>query len=427
MADNLRYTNPATGTDIATKDIAGVHYAKNIVTGSTGAIAEADATYGLDVDVTRAAADSTGLTTGINLNLETATAVLGNGQNVVSVNIKTGSVAWTGTFAVTGSIDGINFFTIPAYDESGTAATLNANGNYFIPCQGLQSVVLTAGSWSAGDAQVYMRASQAIKRIQSSSTAPVGGATSAIQTDGTQKSIVRGGAKGTAVAADVTSAATDANTQSLHTHVVNFPATQPVSATSLPLPTGAATESTLSTLNGKVTACNTGAVTISAALPAGTANIGDVDVLTLPVLTQRSSNAAVNTVVGNVSLGNSQDKTVQMKTGSLVTTAVTADQVILTFTVTAGKTFYLQYISVNCRLTTFATTATNFGTYSLESPSGTKLFTGSMMAAGDRNPDTLFFAEPIPIATQGVVIRLVCTPSAATSFTWFGSFGGYER
>jgi len=40
------------------------------------------------------------------------------------------------------------------------------------------------------------------------------------------------------------------------------------------LPSGAATESTLSTLNGKVTACNTGAVTISAALPAGTNAVG---------------------------------------------------------------------------------------------------------------------------------------------------------
>lgn len=37
----------------------------------------------------------------------------------------------------------------------------------------------------------------------------------------------------------------------------------PISASSLPLPTGAATEATLSTLNGKVTAVNTGAVTIS--------------------------------------------------------------------------------------------------------------------------------------------------------------------
>lgn len=38
--------------------------------------------------------------------------------------------------------------------------------------------------------------------------------------------------------------------------------------------TGFSTESTLSTLNGKVTACNTGAVTVSAALPAGTNAIG---------------------------------------------------------------------------------------------------------------------------------------------------------
>lgn len=62
------------------------------------------------------------------------------------------------------------------------------------------------------------------------------------------------------------------------------------------LPTGAATEATLSSLNGKVTACDTGAVVVSSgtittvsavtaitnALPAGTNNIGDVDVLTQP-------------------------------------------------------------------------------------------------------------------------------------------------
>lgn len=46
----------------------------------------------------------------------------------------------------------------------------------------------------------------------------------------------------------------------------------PVTVASLPLPSGAATESTLSTLNGKVTACNTGAVVVSSsALPSGAA------------------------------------------------------------------------------------------------------------------------------------------------------------
>lgn len=64
------------------------------------------------------------------------------------------------------------------------------------------------------------------------------------------------------------------------------------------LPTGAATESTLSTLNGKVTACNTGAVTISTALPAGTNNIGDVDVASLPaVVAATYSTSAVTSVV----------------------------------------------------------------------------------------------------------------------------------
>lgn len=53
------------------------------------------------------------------------------------------------------------------------------------------------------------------------------------------------------------------------------------------LPTGAATQTTLSALNDKVTACNTGAVVISGALPAGSANIGDVDVLTIAAGTNR--------------------------------------------------------------------------------------------------------------------------------------------
>ena len=64
------------------------------------------------------------------------------------------------------------------------------------------------------------------------------------------------------------------------------------------LPTGAATESTLSTLNGKVTACNTGAVTISTALPAGNNNIGDVDVASLPpVVAATYSTSTVTSVV----------------------------------------------------------------------------------------------------------------------------------
>lgn len=67
----------------------------------------------------------------------------------------------------------------------------------------------------------------------------------------------------------------------------------PVSASALPLPSGAATEATLSSLNGKVTAVNTGAVVVSSsALPSGastaakqpalgTAGTASADVLTV--------------------------------------------------------------------------------------------------------------------------------------------------
>ncbi len=116
-----------------------------------------------------------------------------------------------------------------------------------------------------------------------------------------------------------------------------------------------------------------------------------------------------------------------MKTGTLVTTAVTADQVILTYTVTVGKTFWLEYYAYDVRLTVLSATASILGTVSLEAPAGTKLFTST-----ETNPTTsqtgmrtLTFSEPLPIAS-GTVIRVVCTPAAATSMTWVVNFGGYE-
>jgi hypothetical protein len=129
---------------------------------------------------------------------------------------------------------------------------------------------------------------------------------------------------------------------------------------------------------------------------------------------------------GEMSLGMTQSKTNTMKTGTLATTTANADQVILTYTVTAGKTFYMQYFEVVARLTTFATTATNFGTFSLESPAATKLYTSNIFHAGDMDPRGVWFAEPVPIGA-GVVVRIVCTPGAAANYTWTANFGGYEK
>lgn len=91
-------------------------------------------------------------------------------------------------------------------------------------------------------------------------------------------------------ASEATLASIDGKVVAVDTDNVTVVGTVAVSAAALPLPAGAATEATLSALNAKVTAVNTGAVTISAALPAGNNNIGDVDVATLPAIPAGNNN-----------------------------------------------------------------------------------------------------------------------------------------
>jgi hypothetical protein len=129
------------------------------------------------------------------------------------------------------------------------------------------------------------------------------------------------------------------------------------------------------------------------------------------------------------SLGTTLNKTQVQKTGTLVTTATTVDQVILTYTVTAGKTLYLTYLEIIGAQTT-PTGGTNvvLGTISLETPSGTKVLQKRCVGGGGVLPDGLIFAfgEPLFIAA-GVVVRAVVTPAATSSFTWTANFGGYEK
>jgi len=128
----------------------------------------------------------------------------------------------------------------------------------------------------------------------------------------------------------------------------------------------------------------------------------------------------------NATLGNTVGKTVVMKTGNISTTAVTANQVILTYTVTTGKTFYMQYFKCTANTEAAALTATEFGTCSL-TIGGTTEYTDFLHGAGANNyPIGEQFAESIPIAS-GTVVQLITTPSAATAFFWYGNFGGYEK
>lgn len=120
-------------------------------------------------------------------------------------------------------------------------------------------------------------------------------------------------------------------------------------------------------------------------------------------------------------------RTPVLKTNTQITTSQTVDQVVLTYTVTSGKTLWLEYIAWDVRLTAVNASASILGAISFELPSGTKGFTST-----ETNPTTsqtgmkvITFSEPLPV-TAGTVIRWVCTPAANTSMTWIGNFGGYE-
>jgi hypothetical protein len=140
------------------------------------------------------------------------------------------------------------------------------------------------------------------------------------------------------------------------------------------LPTGAATESTLSTLNGKITACNTGAVVVSSsALPSGAAtsaaqttgntslssidgkitacNTGAVVVSSSALPSGAATSAAQTT--GNTSLSSIDGKITACDTGAVVLTTGSA---------TIGALVANQ--SVNLSQVAGSSTATGHGTAS---------------------------------------------------------------
>lgn len=130
-----------------------------------------------------------------------------------------------------------------------------------------------------------------------------------------------------------------------------------------------------------------------------------------------------------VSISGAALKTAVLKTGQLVTTAVTANQSVLAYTVTALKTFFLEYIDLQGRLTAVSATASILGTVIVQ-VAGVTVYTGTFV-----NPTTsdagsqsirLMMGEPIPLPA-GAVITILVTPAAVTSMTWTGNLGGYEK
>lgn len=139
----------------------------------------------------------------------------------------------------------------------------------------------------------------------------------------------------------------------------------------------------------------------------------------------QQANKSCGNGVQAVSLGNS-NKTVTMKTGNISTTATTANQVIVTYTVPAGVTFYLEYFRCTANTEAAAVTATAFGSCQLQI-GGTNVYQDWLHGDGENGYSIgESVGEPIPVPA-GTVIQWTTTPFATTAFFWYANFGGYYR
>lgn len=135
-----------------------------------------------------------------------------------------------------------------------------------------------------------------------------------------------------------------------------------VDAASLPLPTGAATESTLSTLNGKVTACDTDSVSLVSAIPAGTFIIGATREVSGAMVDQAGNARAVAHAYVNASAsGNTQVVAAQ---GAGVKIRV------LSYTLVSAGTVSVKFQSATTDITSLKALVANTGIAATDDPSG---------------------------------------------------------
>lgn len=99
---------------------------------------------------------------------------------------------------------------------------------------------------------------------------------------------------------------------------------QPISATTLPLPTGAATETTLASLNSKVTAVNTGAVVVSSSvLPSGASTAANqaTEIASLASIDGKLNSLGQKTMANSVPVVIASDQSAVPISGTVATTA----------------------------------------------------------------------------------------------------------
>jgi hypothetical protein len=237
MADNLVLNAGSGGATLATDEITGPRHVQFVKlmdgTLDSAAIIAGDATNGLDVDVTRLPADLA-LTDTITALDDAVTLNIANGETAVGVQI-TGT--WTATLTFEATLDDTNWFTIGAHDGSGRVTTTTGNGNFLLGVGGYSQVRVRGSAFSTGTAVVTIIASRgahtvclvlplptgtnSIGQVTANAGTNLNTSALALETGGNLAAIL------TALGGTLT--------------VDGSGVTQPVSAASLPLPTGAAT------------------------------------------------------------------------------------------------------------------------------------------------------------------------------------------
>jgi hypothetical protein len=114
--------------------------------------------------------------------------------------------------------------------------------------------------------------------------------------------------------------------------------------------------------------------------------------------------------------------------GEITTTATTADQIIVSYTVPAGKSFYLASFFIS-RITDNSVGAIPASLAVFTSPSTTvvRRRLGLRSTASGNVIWESIFPTAVQIALAGDVVRVRVTPTGTTSTVWFASITGYLR
>ena len=191
-----------------------------------------------------------------------------------------------------------------------------------------------------------------------------------------------------------------------------------ISAASLPLPTGAATETTLSALNTKVTAVNTGAVTISAALPTGANVIG---ALTANQSVNNAQIGGVAVAVGSGVTGTGVQRVVlatdvALPAGANSLGAVTVADVTATGTLTAAAQTVVLSMASGMSSASAQITGTWVGTITFEGTvDGTNWVAINGVFAGTSTPGSTITANGVVRLTPGGLTSIRLNMTAFTS------------